>query len=230
MHSNPDFCLFLNNEQSGHTDPRPCEMTLPWCWQLPSDGTWTLLLSPGVAGYLPGPEGMWLGASDSLFSCLIELVANTSYALFGQLLVGISSKGGDFSIFRIPAVWALIPAPWLMSLLIGLMKAGKKLSFLRRPQMEVLEGTQWPHRGCISPITLLESWAGGFQTHSYEAPTAYQAWWKESRKCLLPEPPPSLRDWGQCPRFTGEESQTQERSGGPLKPDWLAGGGVRIRT
>lgn len=159
MCSNPDFCLFLRNEQSCHTDPRSWEMTLPWCWQLSSDGTWTLLLLPEVVCYPPGPEGMWFGESYSLFSCLIELLAKTSYALFGQPLVGISSKGRDFfSIFRIPPVWALIPAPWFMSLLIGLMKTGEKLSFLRRPQTEVSEGIQWPHRGRISPSF---SWNGG---------------------------------------------------------------------
>lgn len=109
--------------------------------------------------YPPGPEGVWFGESYSLFSCLIELLAKTSYALFGQPLAGISSNGRDFfSIFRIPPVWALIPAPWFMSLLIRLMKSSEKLSFLRRPQMEVSEGTQWPHRGCISPSF---SWNGG---------------------------------------------------------------------
>ena len=159
MCSNPDFCLFLSNEQSCHTDPRSWEMTLPWCWQLSSDGTWTLLLLPEVVCYPPGPEGVWFGESYSLFSCLIALLAKTSYALFGQPLVGVSSKGRDFfSIFRILPVWVLIPAPWFMSLLIGLMKAGEKLSFLWIPQMEVSEGTQWPHRGCISPPF---SWNGG---------------------------------------------------------------------
>lgn len=112
-------------------------------------------------------------------------------------------------------------------LLIGLMQAGDKLFSLKAPDRALGRNSVTSEGLCLHRSTIMVGcW---LWNQCMLSPCYVPGMVERIIRMSSPKHPTPPWGWGQCPHFTDEESQSQEKWIG-LRSDELAGGKARIRT